>query len=322
MLPTLDAARSKTLPQVSDYLVYPWLLPGRLTLMVGPSNVGKTTLTLEIIANALKGTHLWHRYPCRKISRILYLHAEHTVETLQEMVAVRGDIPENTVQVIHDFGTLTPRLIEDGKPRFALVNEILSNVADWQPQLIIFEPISAFVGVSENDNAAVRTLVNTMAAIGAACKAAVLTHHHLGKPRLDAQGHPLEPKDQGEARGAAAFEDAAECVVYLRKADAGESQRIRIETSKIKGFPITPILVSFDPDTLSYSHVPQPFMERDLIALYNWKRLNPGASVRDTIEYFRGVWKGTRDAKIILLLRRAARVGLVPMDVCDGSPNA
>jgi len=323
VLEAVELVVPEKLPQVSEYLLYPWLYPGRLTLMTGASNVGKTTLTLDMVAGLLRGGHLWNRFPCRQIERVLYFHAEHTLATLQEVAAIRGDIPPNTVRVVHDFGPLTSRLVEDGKPRFSLVQEILKLVGEWRPQLVVFEPISAFVGRTENDNTEVRTLVNIMASIGAASNAAVLTHHHLGKPRFDDKGHALPARDQGEARGAAAFEDAAECVVYIRGTAQRESPHIRIETSKAKGFPVSGVELRFDQDGLTYTYVAQPLAERDLMAVYAWRREHPTATYREMREYFSKLWKGqgAGNVRLSLMLRRAARIGLIPMDAFVDSPN-
>jgi RecA-family ATPase len=311
MLKIEDIISNDPLPQVSDFLLYPWLLPGRLTLMVGPTNVGKTTLTLEIVSQLLKGDHLWDRYPAKKISKVLYLHGEHTIATLQEAAKARGDIPAETVKVIHEFGDNGSALLDPmGRvsPLFPALKQI---VIDLQPELIIAEPISAFLGTSENDNREVRAVVSLLSSLGASVGAAVLTHHHVGKSHFDPEATKPEGIASGEARGAMAFEDAAERVLYLKRPSKKEGTHVKIETPKSKGFPVSPITVAFDEDTLTYSHVPQPLGERDLIAIYARRRKYPSEKIIDLIAHFRAAWNGASNTKILLMLRRAARVGLL-----------
>lgn len=300
-------------PQASDFLVYPWLYPGRLTLMVGPTNIGKTTLTLEILAQLTKGDHLWDRYPAKQISRVLYLHAEHTLATLQEAANRRADIPKGVVQVIHDFGANGPSIIDAAGRPAPLYLELRKFCQDFQPELIIAEPISAFIPTNENDNREARTVVCLLADLGALCGAAVLTHHHVGKSHFDADHPKPEGIAAGEARGAMAFEDASESVVYLKRVSSkskDQSMQVRIETPKAKGFPISPVTLSFNQDTLTYEHVTIPFQERDIIAIYDRMRKYPNEKITDLIAYFAALWNRS-NTTIMLMIRRAERVGLI-----------
>ena len=311
MLATTDIITTDPLPQVSDYLIFPWLLPGRLTLMTGPTDIGKTTLTLELVAACLRGGHVWERYPCRQVERVLYLHGEHTLATLQEAAKARGDIPPQAVEVIHDFGPLGSSLVENCKPNSPLIRDLKEVILRIQPQLIIAEPISAFLGMSENDNREVRMVINILSSLGELTNAAVLTHHHVSKAYFNPENSHSSDTATGESRGAMAFEDAAERVIYLKRQISKGTTYLKLETPKAKGFPVSPVTLSFDEDMLTYSHVPEPFQERDLIAIYDRRRRYPTETVRDMIAYFRSVWKGASNSKLILMLKRAQRVGLL-----------
>jgi RecA-family ATPase len=306
-----DIITTDPLPQVSDFLIYPWLYPGRLCLCVGATNIGKTTLTLELISQLLKGDHLWDRYPAKKISKVLYLHAEHTLATLQEAASHRGDLPSNAITVIHEFGENGPALLDPNCRPTPCFHELRRFVADFRPNLIIAEPISAFIGTSENDNHEARMVVSMLANLGASVGASVLSHHHVGKAAFDPDKTAPEGIASGVARGAMAFEDAAESIIYLKRSGKKGENHMRIETPKAKGFPISPVTIAFDEDTLSYTHVPQPFQERDLIAIYDRVRKHPNETNTDLINYFRNLWTCTPN-KVVLMMRRAVKVGLLP----------
>lgn len=314
-LETTDIITSDPLPQAGDFLVYPWLYPGRLCLMVGPTNIGKTTLTLEVLAQLFKGGHLWDRYPAKTIDTVLYLHAEHTLATLQETAKARGDIVPGSIHVVHDFGPNGPALLDSQGRITSLYSDLKDLVLKLKPNLIIAEPISAFIGTSENDNREARAVVYMLANLGALTNAAVLTHHHVGKSAFDPEHIRPEGIATGEARGAMAFEDAAEVVIYLKRARKGTkdspSNQMTVSTPKSKGFPISPVTLTFDEDTLSYTHVKQPFAERDLIAIYDRMRKYPLESTSDMMNYFASLWQCSL-TKVALMMKRASRVGLLP----------
>jgi len=154
-------------------------------------------------------------------------------------------------------------------------------------------------------------VVSMLANLGASVGASVLAHHHVGKAAFDPDKTAPEGIASGVARGAMAFEDAAESIIYLKRSGKKGENHMRIETPKAKGFPISPVTIAFDEDTLSYTHVPQPFQERDLIAIYDRVRKHPNETNTDLINYFRNLWTCTPN-KVVLMMRRAVKVGLLP----------
>jgi RecA-family ATPase len=321
MLSTVDLVADSPLPQVSDHIIYPWLLPGRLTLMCGPTEIGKTTLTLEIIAAVLRGGHLWDRYPCRKIDKVLYLHAEHALATVQDAAKMRGDIPQGKVVIAHDFGPDGASLLRNGQTNVPLLNELRNTIVHHKPQLIIAEPISAFLGGDENDNREARLVVSLLTDLAANAGAALLTHHHFGKSHFDTERQRPKGIPSGEARGAMSFEDAAERVLYLRRVGDKDRNHIKIETPKSKGFPVSDVTLAFDEDTLTYSHVGNAKQERDLISMYNRRRHYPDEPARSFVAHFRSLWECSQ-AKTYLMLKRCRRVGLIAIaDLASVTPE-
>lgn len=307
MLNTVDLLSPAPLPKASDYLVYPWLMPGRLTLMVGATEIGKTTLTLEIIAQLSKGGHLWGRYPSKKITSVLYLHAEHSLHTVQEAATVRNDIPPRLVHVVHEFGPTGSSLLDNGKPNLPLIKSLREIIIHVKPNLLIAEPISAFIGISENDNREARAVVSILTSLGSQCNAAILTHHHVGKSHFNPDHVRTPGIPVGEARGAQAFEDAAEKVIYLRRTKI-EGQ-VRLETPKPKGYPVAPVSLAFNEDTLSYHYIPQ-FSKPELLAVYNHRREHPDLTLTACVEALRLQWKCSNE-KVWLLIRRCQRLALL-----------
>lgn len=307
-LKTVDLMDAPPPPQASDYLIYPWLQPGRLTLMVGATEAGKTTLTVEMLAACAKGERLFNRYPTKKIHSVLYLHAEHSIYTVQEIAQKRGDIPHDLVTVIHEFGGYGSAMIQDQRPNIALLREIGEIADKIKPSLIIAEPISAFLASSENDNKEARMLIQILTSLGAKYHAAVLTHHHFGKSAFDPEHHRPAGIPTGEARGAMAFEDAAERVLYLKR----DSSHVKIETPKPKGYPVSPVHLKRDEDTLKYtlfSDAPSP----DVVGLCSFIRSSSPAHKSVLTKQFATSWK-CPEAYISQLFKRAENLGLVSPD--------
>lgn len=307
-LKTVDLMDCPPPPKASDYLIYPWLQPGRLTLMVGATESGKTTLTVEMIAACAKGEKLWGRYPVKKIKSVLYLHAEHSIYTVQEIAQARKDIPHSLVTVIHEFGGFGSAMIQDQRPNLALLREI-GEVADkLQPELIIAEPITAFLSTSENDNKEARLLIQILTSLANRYNAALLTHHHFGKSAFDPERQRPQGIPTGEARGAMAFEDAAERVLYIKR----DATHIKIETPKPKGYPVSPVHVKRDEDTLKYSlftDIPGP----DVVGLVSFIASKPLAHKSILVKKFSEAFK-CPEPYVLTLYARAEKIGLLSPD--------
>jgi RecA-family ATPase len=203
-----------------------------------------------------------------------------------------------------------------------LINSIRQTIEATKPQLIIAEPISAFIGGDENDNREARAVVSILTNLAAGAGAALLTHHHFGKSHFDPNHQRQAGLPTGEARGAMAFEDAAERVIYLKRVSQKDKERsphIRLETPKSKGFPVMPVTLGFDDDTLTYTYIPYVKQERDLIAMYDRRRRFPDEPIRNLIEHFRVAWECSPN-KVMLMLKRARRVGLIA-DSFDAAPT-
>jgi hypothetical protein len=171
--------------------------------------------------------------------------------------------------------------------------------------LIVAEPISAFIGTSENDNTAVRMLIQILTSLAARYHAAVLTHHHFGKSSFDPDRQRPAGIPIGEARGAMAFEDAAERVLYLKR----DGSHIKIETPKPKGYPVSPVHLKKDDDTLKYSlltEIPGP----DVVGLCSFIRSSPPSHKSVIIKKLSESWKCS-ESFVNQLYIRAEKLGLL-----------
>jgi hypothetical protein len=318
MLTALDLMVAPPPPKADEYLIYPWLQPGRLLLMVGPTEIGKTTLTLELIAQCLRGGLLWGRYPVKKITKILYLHGEHSINTIQEIAQKRGDIPTDTIFIVHEFGDTGSSLLSEYKPNLSVLAPLVNIANDIKPQLIIVEPLSAFLGNTENDNTAARAYINLLNRFAARYNAAVLTHHHPGKSYFDPDRQRPQGIATGEARGAMAFEDAAERVLYLKR-ERSHGEYLRIETPKPKGYPVAPVRLERNEETLQYSLVNahHPETQADVIGLFAYRLEHPQLSMAQTAEVLRTFWKCS-PSYVYQLAQRGVVLGL--LDHTDYTP--
>lgn len=236
----------------------PELIPGLLpesgvTGIVGETETGKSLVACEIASSLLTGNPLWgHIEPSRTIGKVVYILGEHTCSTLQGLFH-RTKLPH-----AGDFRIIGPEhlhpykaLVAAGIQQMAAVDRLLK----WTEGagLVIFDPIAGFVQGenSEQDNAVMRTLIDTMSLIAQSNKAACLVLSHMGKAKMDEQG--LEIRRQSYAtRGASAQEDAMVSVFYLRKSSIVKTAKERFDLSirKFKGNPSHDVFrLERDPET-------------------------------------------------------------------------
>ena len=217
----------------------PELLPGLLpidgvTLISGPTNIGKSLLAIEIASALTTGTLLWGHLPAEHVvNQVVYLLGEHTTGTVHRLYHVTG-LPMGPFARI-----IGPDLLSEQKHvvcRGELNSEALERYRQYthEAEFVIVDPLSAFVSGAnaENDNAAMRHLVDAFSLLGQENHCPVLVLGHFGKPTRDQKSGKETHRFSYASRGASAAEDACPTVFYLR-ADEGET--FRLHCRKYKG---------------------------------------------------------------------------------------
>ena len=243
------------LPNETPFLI-PGLLPENGTAaIVGETNTGKSLIAIEIASSLLTGEPLWEGIrPNRTIEKVMYILGEHTCSTLQGLYH-RTQLPH-----AGQFHLIGPEHLH---PYKALViggvqqQIAVDRLTKWceGAQLIVFDPLAGFVqGQSaENDNATMRTLIDSMTLIASKVGAVSLILHHAGKPKMDDSGQEVR-RTVYASRGASSIEDALAHVLYLRKSIAvkqqGDVEKYDLAIRKMKGNPSTDVFkLERDPDT-------------------------------------------------------------------------
>lgn len=219
----------------------PDLIPGLLPrhghlLISGETDVGKTTLALEIAMAVLTGQPLWgsHVVPSTTIERVTYIMGEHHESTLQSLWRLMDFGGEPAIKIIppHLHRPLVVRGLTMDRTLEAYIGSCQGS------QLLIFDPLNAFVAGSdaENDSVQMRACLNGMESIATQIGAALLILGHMGKPYFDQKRQKYEHRTTYASRGSSAIEDAATCCFYMIQDDPKEhANRFRLIRRKYKG---------------------------------------------------------------------------------------
>lgn len=177
------------------YLVKGWLLAGQVSMIVGPSNVGKSFLALDIAHHVALGKD-WHG---RKVDggEVLYIAAEgggtfgnRVVAINQEAEAAGGDLSRLRLWLLSVPVALTGAATDV----FAL-----SGAVDWLKRvrgaadfrLIVIDTMSRTMGAADENSAKdINDLIANVDALREATGAHILLVHHSGKDvSKGARGH-------------------------------------------------------------------------------------------------------------------------------------
>lgn len=239
----------------------PELIPGLLpesgiTGIIGETETGKTTLSLEIGASLLTGEPLWGSLvPIRTVDKVVYILGEHTASTAQGLYH-RLKLPHSGKFHLIDPPMLHPykALVIGGVQQQIAIDRLLK----WSEGagLIVFDPLGGFAqGLStENDSSSMRTLIDSMSLIAQKTGAACIINAHQGKPRMDETGVEIR-RTTYAARGSSAIEDAMTHIFYLRRAmqvkqQSTHEERYDLSIRKFKGNPSSDVFkLSRDPET-------------------------------------------------------------------------
>lgn len=246
MFPEVNPSLTPTLEQYAVKLTDPitsgpadvidGLLPNGQLVIAGETEAGKTLCSMEIASSLLTGIPLWGELkPNLKAKKVVHFLAEHQVEVLQRLAIKTG------LNYGNDYYVLDPDrlgydrwLVQQGRPNLASIDKFKK----WATgcDLVIFDPLSAFVsGVDENDNIAMRLVLQTMSDIAHQVGASSIVLAHQGKPVFDYKGQEHTRKAYA-IRGASAIEDCGTNIFYLSKTDQKPTgQILELNKRKYKG---------------------------------------------------------------------------------------
>lgn len=205
------------LPPESPELFPGLLLANGATGIVAPKETGKSLISLEIESSLLTGEPLWGDIlPTVRVNRTVHFLGEHSSEVLQGLyhrtgLPHSGDLRIFGPEHLRDYKVL----VSNGVRRQRAIDH-QKRLVDGAG-LVVYDPLTAFIQGqgAENDNVAMRALVDTMIDVAQSTGAAVLVLAHQGKPQM-VDGVEVS-RTSYATRGASATEDAFTAVHYLNR---------------------------------------------------------------------------------------------------------
>jgi hypothetical protein len=165
----------------------PWLWPGRiaagrLTLIDGDPDQGKSLLTLDLAARLTTGRELPDGSPPSKPSPVLLLSAEdnHEDTIVPRLLAAGADLER-----VHFWDEATDGLLEFPKacPR------LLQALEQTQARLVVLDPFFAFLGeeIAGLNDRMIRRALQPLARVAEMAQAGILLNRHLSKDGVTKQ---------------------------------------------------------------------------------------------------------------------------------------
>ena len=121
-----------------EWLWYPYIPYGKITILQGDPGEGKTTLVLNLAAMLSKGQELPESYSAAEPINIIYQTAE---DGLSDTVKPR------LVAANADYSRIT--VIDESKVELSLTDERLEQaILRTQARLVILDPLQAYIGAN------------------------------------------------------------------------------------------------------------------------------------------------------------------------------
>jgi len=187
-------------------------------ILTGDSGVGKSLLALEIAVLLSHGLPLWDM-KVSKPYRVIIFQAENPMHSLKFRL--------NRITEGHGLSACPDIIITDPRLQVVLPNEkdarkLADLIERAQAEVAILDPLSSYHQANENDNIAIRRVLDSLTAISRQTGCAWIVLHHHGKPNKD-------KKAAWEFRGASAIRDWADTMVaLLSKTEKGSNRILRL----------------------------------------------------------------------------------------------
>lgn len=226
--------------EAEDEIIGEGILPaGGGLILAGESGDGKSLLRLELGIHLALGKD-WAGLKIPQRRRVLIIQTENTQR--QEAYRLRRMLLGLGL-TYHDIGDLL--LFSDPRHRFNLAkskdeSQLTDIISQSQAEVVIYDPLTSFHSVNENDNVAIRNVLDTITGINRTLGVTAIVVHHFGKPG-DATSNAYR------TRGASSIKDWADTLVTLiRKKHEHKTLRL-LEFVKVRNGPEPkPILLERD----------------------------------------------------------------------------
>ena len=156
-----------------EWLWYPYIPYGKLTLLEGDPGEGKSTLMIQIAALLTKGYHMPDGYPIKKTERVVYQCNEDDVaDTIKPRLKAAGADCSKIAYIIDENSSLT---LNDER-----IEDVLKQT---QARLFVLDPFQSFL-IQDGDLHSVgrmRTVLGNLAVIAAKYRCAVVLVGHMNK---------------------------------------------------------------------------------------------------------------------------------------------
>ena len=232
-------AADDPLPPEPPELITGILLTHGATEIAGEKETGKSAVALEIQHSLITGEPLWGSLvPNIRVEKTIHFLAEHSSSILMGLYQRMQLSTDHKLRIFGPEHLSHMRLLVSNGIRREESVSFYKRLAEGAG-LVVFDPLAAFIQgqAAENDNAPMRSLVDTMIEIASSTGAACLVLAHQGKPVIF-QGRQVK-RGNYSTRGASATEDAMAAVHYLEKLSGvsiGGNMVLELRPIHYKGF--------------------------------------------------------------------------------------
>ena len=157
-----------------NWLWYPYIAIGKITLLQGDPGDGKSTMMMNFIAELSKGGSAPDGVAFARPGKIIYQCSEDGAsDTIKPRLEAAGADCRNIAFINEEiYGGLT---LDDERIREAIV--------DWRPQLVVIDPIQSYIGNDSDLQIAVRArrLMRRIGMWASSYNCAIILIGHLSK---------------------------------------------------------------------------------------------------------------------------------------------
>lgn len=193
-----------------DWLWYPYIPFGKVTLLQGDPGGGKSTLMMSIISSVSNGSEAPDGSRLKKPMHVIYQCSEDgAADTIKPRLTKAGADCDNVAFLDEDVVCIT---LNDEKLRRA--------IADFNAKLLVIDPFQAYLGDTDMTNAAsIRKVLRQLGIWASAYDCAIILIGHLNKK----QG----TKDIYRGLGSIDLVAAARSVLQVDRSEDSEIRTLR-----------------------------------------------------------------------------------------------